>query len=91
MSSDKPRRFYIYRVTITREDGTTRSGLVKTTSLAHEPGASVYGLFAELADLQRDGRVRKSTVSIPATITPRQRAKLGRWPEILPALIGGAA
>jgi hypothetical protein len=85
--TDKPTRYFIYRVVVTRADGTTRSGLVKTTSRERDPGSSVFGLHAELARLQEYGTVIKATVVIPKTVGPRQRDRLERWMAVLPRLV----
>lgn len=84
----EPKRFYIYRVSVTRNDGTTRSAVVKTTSRERDPGASIYGLHAELARLQETGALTSARVTIPATVGPKQRATMHRWPETLPTLVG---
>lgn len=85
---DKQVRYFIYRVTVTRPDGTTRSAVVKTTSRERDPGASVFGLHAELARLQEFGTVTKATVTIPAKVGPKQRERLQRWPAVIPTLVG---
>ena len=84
-------RFYIFRVTLTDAAGHRRSALVKTTSLRRDPGASLHGLHAELAELESTGVVTKATVSRPATIGPKQRERLERWPVVLPALLEESA
>ncbi len=84
-------RFYIFRVTVTDAAGRRRSSLVKTTSLRRDPGASLHGLHAALAELESTGILSTSTVSRPATIGPRQRARLERWPAVLPTLLEDAS
>jgi hypothetical protein len=84
----EPKRFYIYRVSVTRLDGTTRSAVVKTTSRERDPGASIYGLHAELARLQEIGAVKRATVTLPATVGPKQRERMQRWTATLPTLVG---
>jgi hypothetical protein len=91
VATDKPVRYFIYRVTITRPDGTSRSAVVKTTSRERDPGASIYGLHAELARLQEYGTVLTARVTIPKAVGPRQRERLERFAAVLPHLIGGAA
>ena len=84
---DKPVRFFVYRVTVTRPDGTVRSAVVKTTSRERDPGASVFALHAELARLQEHGEVVKASVSIPGKVGPKQRERMQRWTETIPGLL----
>lgn len=87
MASDKPTRYFIYKVIVTRTDGSTRSAVIKTTSRERDPGSSIYGLHAELARLQEYGTIATATVRIPKTVGPRQRERLERWMSVLPRLV----
>lgn len=77
----------IFRVQIRRADGKRRWKLVKTTHYQRDPMASVFGLNAKLAELTVEGRITAHAVIAPATITPRQRDKLVRWPEAMETML----
>ena len=80
--------FYVYRVTITRLDGTRRSAVVKTTKAETDPGCTRDVLLDTLGTLRSEGRIKRSSVSIPATVGPKQRQRMARWTATLPTLIG---
>lgn len=79
--------FYVYRVTITRLDGSRRSAVVKTTKVETDPSCTRDALLDRLGTLRAEGAIRRSSVSIPATIGPKQRQRMARWTATLPTLV----
>lgn len=78
----------IFRVTVQRSDSTRRSRIIKAPYYEREPKDSIYGLTAHLDTEVMTGRVLSYTIRVPDTISPSQRARLTRWPEVIDALVG---
>jgi hypothetical protein len=79
-SSETPR---IFRVTITRHDGRRRYRFVKCPYWQRDPGASLLGLQAKLAELTLGGHILGHSTLLPAAIPPKVRPRMTRWPEAL--------
>ena len=82
--ADSPR---IFRLQVTLPDGRRRWRLVKCPNPRRDPGASLFGLDARLAELTLAGNITGQSISVPATITARQRDRLVRWDEALLAML----
>jgi hypothetical protein len=79
--------FYVYRVTVVRLDGSRRSAVVKTTKPETDPDCTRDALLDRLGTLRSEGAIKGSSISIPATVGPRQRQSMARWTVTLPMLV----
>lgn len=79
--------YYVYRVTVTRLDGSRRSAVVKTTKPETDPDCTRDALLDRLGTLRAEGAIKGSSISIPATIGPKQRERMARWTATLPTLV----
>ena len=52
--------YYVYRVTITRLDGTRRSAVVKTTKPETDEGCTIAALLSTLGTLRTEGLIKRS-------------------------------
>lgn len=77
---DRPR---LFRLWVRLPDGKRRWALVKCPNYERSPQDSLFGLDAKLAELTLGGQIVGHGVSVPMTITDRQRQRLVRWPEAL--------